>query len=134
MSFKTTYILFGTLLVCLAFFGVTQYLKRLPGDANEYVLPSYHDKKDKKLTSDVDVVEVKRTKPTEQMLVFAKGEHGWEIRDPFKSPVHADDTAVDDLIRQVTNARKELQADTKQADLKQLGLDQPSRVITLKKG
>ena len=134
MNFKTTYYLFGALLVFLGLFGLTQFLKQRPGDDNEYVLASFHDRKDKQQTSDIDRVEIKRKRPKEETIVFVKGDNGWQIKEPFQTPVHADDSSVEDVIRQATQARRELQSDAQITDLNQLGLETPAAVVTLKKG
>lgn len=128
MNFKTTYILFGVLVAVLVVFGVTQLLGlQSPKDKSVYVLPTLHDKKKPIRSDDIDTVEIARGKPTEEKLIFYRTDQGWKLREPS---VRVDGYAVDRLIQQVIDAKKEEKADVAE-NLKQLGLDTPRTVVTL---
>ena len=65
MSFKTTYILFGILVVLLATLGVAVLVEPTPPEASTYVLPSAHRKDSELKADDVTRVEIKRNRPDE---------------------------------------------------------------------
>lgn len=128
MNFKTTYVLFGVFAAVLVLFGVTQLLNlQSPKDQSVYALPSLHDKKKPIRSDDIGTVEIARTKPAEETLVFYRTEQGWKLREPS---VRVDSYMVDRLVNQVIDAKKEEKADVTE-NLKQLGLDAPRTVITL---
>ena len=128
MNFKTTYTLFGILAAVLVVFGITQLLGlQSPKDKSLYALPSLHDKKKPIRSEDIGTVEIVRTKPTEEKLVFYRTDQGWKLREPS---VRVDTYAVDRLVQQVIDAKKEEKADVSE-NVKQLGLEAPGTVITL---
>src|SRR5438309_742772 len=131
MNFKTTYLLFGVLAVLFAVLGLVLYLDPTPADTSAYILPSAHDKNSELKEEDVDRVEVRRTKPKDETLVFVREGKGWRVAEP--RPMRADAFAVDGLVRQVLGAQREKDADTPAA-LSQWELDPPNETVTLKKG
>lgn len=132
MSFKTTYALFVVLLLSLGALGLTQYLKKPQGKGGDFLLPSFHERVDPAKTDNVDTVEIQRLRPEEPAIVLVRDQHGWKIQEPFKHPVHAESFPVEDLIRQVTQARKE-KGDVRN-DPTQYGLEPPAAIVTLKQG
>jgi hypothetical protein len=134
MSFKTTYFLFATLVVLLVIFGVALWKNDEAGkDVSGYVLQNVHDPAHPVKTEDVDQVVIERKSPKEETLTFVKDPEtkNWQITTPRK--LRADSFAVNDLIRQVFDARRDEKAD-KPANLKQWDLDPPNATVTFKKG
>jgi hypothetical protein len=128
MNFKTTYILFGIFAAVLVVFGVTQLLGlQSSKDKSVYALPTLHDKKKPIRSDDIGTVEIARTRPTEEKLVFYRTDQGWKLREPS---VRVDGYAVDRVIQQVIDAKKDEKADVTE-NLKQFGLDAPRTVVTL---
>jgi hypothetical protein len=132
MNFKTTYILFGVLVALIATLGVALYLEPTPPEASNYVLPSSHRKDSEIKPDDVTRVEIKRTRPAEETLVFERDADGktWHITKP--STLRADSFAVTGLVRDVLDAQRETTADSPPS-LKDAGLDPPAEVITVAK-
>jgi hypothetical protein len=128
MNFKTTYILFGVFAAVLVVLGVTQLLGlQSPKDTSVYALPSLHDKKKPVRSDDIGAVEIARTQPAKEKLVFYHTDQGWKLREPS---VRVDNYMVDRLINQIIDAKKEEKAAVTQ-NLKQFGLDNPKAVATL---
>src|SRR5262245_4392735 len=118
MNFKTTYILFGVLLVLLAVFGVTQLAGlRNTGDKSASVLPSAQ--KAKVQARDIESVEIDRQRPKAEKLVFYKDDAGWHLKEPN---VRVDSYPVERLIDQVLRARVDEKADVPDS-LAAAGLD-----------
>jgi hypothetical protein len=133
MSFKTTYFLFGALVVILAVFGVALW-KYDEGDGGRdtgYVLAAAHDPARPIKTEDITEVVIDRKVPREETITFVKDPETsrWQISTPRK--LRADTFAVNDLIRQVFDARRDEKAD-KPTTLKAWDLDPPNETITLK--
>jgi hypothetical protein len=134
MNFNKTWILFGVLgALVLVFIGIVALTP--PKKADEtYVLPSLKAADNPVALKDVDTVVIERTAPKDEKIVFEhdKEDDRWRMTEPF--PLHdtrVDKGAVDRLVDQVMNARKDTQADVNN-DLKQWGLDKPEAVVTLK--
>lgn len=130
MNFKTTYILFVVLVLVLAAFGLTQLwgLKQ-PKEKGLYVLPSLNDARNPTRTEDIQTVEIERSRPTAEKLVFYRSEQGWKLKQPA---VRVDGYQVDRVIDQVRGARRDEKADVT-SNLQQFGLDQPATTVTLRK-
>jgi hypothetical protein len=131
MNYKTTYILFGVLVGILVLVGLVLLIEPTPYvDTSRYVLPSAHDKK--AITSDaVTRVEIERTRPDPQTIVFERDadSNRWSIIQP--RPYRANASVVEGLVRQVLEA----QSDAKAAippDRKAAELDPPAEIVTLK--
>jgi hypothetical protein len=136
MSYKTTYILFGLAVLLLGGFLVTLwYGNPTTPETSEYVLQSVRNKANPLKQEDVDRVEVERNRPEKDQvkIVFVKDPETkqWKITEPRN--YRADRWAVEDLVRQVYDARKDPTAD-KLTKLSEVGLDPPAGVITLKQG
>lgn len=131
MSFKTTYILFGILILVVGVFALTQITHKQPPSDVAYVLPTLHD--DKITASDITSVEIQTFEPKykPQDLVFTRTDSGWQIKDPN---VRADHVAVDQVVSDVMRAAREKEGVDVTSDLKQYGLEPPAATITLKKG
>jgi Domain of unknown function (DUF4340) len=132
MSFKTTYILFGILILLLVAFGVKQTLGTKPGE-ELYVM---NDLRQAKVTADdIDTLEIDRARPKEEKLVFVldRASKHWKMTQPFEA--RADSDAVNGVIRNVINARKEERGKADlTSDLEKFGLQPPAEVIVLKQG
>ncbi len=130
MSFKTTYILFGILVILLAAFGLSQLFGPKPGEA-DYVLADLRAAKVG--AEDLDGVEIERKRPTEEKIAFARdaAHKRWKMVQPYAA--RADSDAVSQMIRNVIAARKEEKADVT-PNLEKFGLKPPAEVIILRKG
>lgn len=80
--------------------------------------------------ADIDTVEITRTEPVAETLVFKKNAGKWELTAPFAAKVDAQ--AVDGLVRDLFEATPTTFKDLT-TNLKVHGLDNPVKV-TLKKG
>jgi hypothetical protein len=133
MNFKTTYILFGVLVVLLVGLGVALWKGPTKADTSAYVLPQMREAANPLNPGQVERVEIRRTRPAEETLVFERvpGGERWKITQP--RALRADDTAVNDLVRQIYDARREEKSD-EPAKLADWGLEPPAEVITLTAG
>jgi Domain of unknown function (DUF4340) len=130
MNFKTTYTLFGVLILLLVVFGITQFAGlRSQTDKSVYVLPSMHERKGPVEAKDIERVEIDRHRPKEEKLVFYRGESGWQLKEPS---VRVENYLVDRVIDQVIRARVEEKADVPES-LSATGLDKPAETVTLTK-
>ncbi len=132
MSFKTTYILFAVLAVVLGVFAFALFLGPTPTDTSTWVLPSAHSEANPLPDRDIDHVEIERNRPDDQKgkIVLVRENNTWRITEP--RDYRADRFAVEDLIRQVLEARRETQSDVSN-NPGQYGLEPPAAVVTLKK-
>jgi hypothetical protein len=131
MNFKTTYVLFGILVVMLVAFTVVVW--RYGGevtDTSNYLLPGVHDPASPVKAENVTSVEIRWTEPA-QTLAFRRSAEGkrWEITEP--RPLRANNTSIDGLIQQLFDAQRDLKSGPL-TNLKDLGLDPPHEVITLR--
>lgn len=135
MNFKTTYILFGVLVVLLLMLGVALFTEPGPKEASNWALPSVHRKDTEIKAEDVTRAEIKRTtdKGQAETIVFERDADGktWRVTEP--APLRANSTEVTGLVRDVLDARRDAEADTPHS-LKDFGLDPPGEVVTLTKG
>ncbi|HEY7313077.1 MAG TPA: DUF4340 domain-containing protein [Gemmataceae bacterium] len=133
MNFKTTYILFGILAVVLALIAYALFVGPSPTDTSDWVLPSIQDKGPTPLpTKDIDRVEIERNRPDDQKtkIVLVREGDVWKITEPRE--YRADRIAVEDVIRQVHDARRDKRSDAANKP-SQYGLEPPAVIITLKK-
>jgi hypothetical protein len=132
MNFKTTYILFGILAVVLGIFIYTLFVGPSSGDSSAWVLPNMHNEANPFPTKDIDRVEIDRHRPSEEKIVLVRdaASESWRIVEP--RDYRADKFAVEDLLRQIYDARRDTRADVTN-DPKAYGLEQPAAVITLQK-
>lgn len=133
MNLKTTLVLFGVLAVALGVLALTQLLGvGRAGDQSDYLFPEIHKKGKTVEAKDIDTVKIEHAAPSQQgTFVFTRKDDGtWDMQQPASYRV--DRFQVDSLVSQVLDARREKSETT--SDLKETGLDQPSFVVTLKKG
>src|SRR5436309_1168195 len=130
MNFKTTYLLFGLLAVLLVVFAVALWKGEPASDNTLWVLPGMHSKASPFNTDEVDRVTIERSRPGQETIVFERDPEGkgWRITQP--RPLRADAGHINELIRQVHDARREEQAD-RPSGLKEWGLEPPAEVVTL---
>src|SRR6266852_4641812 len=132
MNLKTTYILFGIVIVVLLVVGLLQiFSPKSPTQGSEWVFPDLVSKEGTSNPSDMDSLRVERTgKDKSENLLFVRGDKGWELREP--SSLRVDNYQVEDLVRKLMSAKRE---DTKTStNLADYGLDDPAVVLTLQKG
>jgi hypothetical protein len=128
MNFKTTYLLFGLLLVVLLAFGIALWMGPTEG-TSAYVLPSMHSGSSPVTDEDVTRVEIDRARPEGEKIVFVKDPQTkkWRITEPVAC---AADYLVGTLVRDVYGAKRDPQSEPSN-DLKQYGLEPPAVVVTL---
>lgn len=130
MNFRTTYILFGTLAVLLAFAAFSLLTGPKPGEEG-LLLTTF--KKDNIQTKDVNRVAIDRKLPTESRMVFVRVDGDrWKLEEPYTARV--DSQQVDKLIGDLLNARKETKDIDLTSNLSQFGLDHPAATVTLSAG
>jgi hypothetical protein len=133
MNFKTTYLLFGVLLVLVGTLVLVQVLGTKSSDTTGYVLPSAQ--KDKVEAKDIDRVEIDRAaqkdKPAVKLVFVRDPVRGnqWQVEEPVKT--RADNTTIDQLVGQVLRLSKEEQAADVTNDQKKFGLEPPQAVVTI---
>jgi hypothetical protein len=136
MNFKTTYILFGVLFGLLVVFSLVMFLTPPKPIDQAYVLPSLHDPREPVETKNIDSLTIERTSPKSENIAFDhdKDSGRWSMTRPFAlKDYRVDRGAVDRVVDEVMNARREQNADVS-SNLKDWGLDSPAVVITLHKG
>ncbi|HEY8503872.1 MAG TPA: DUF4340 domain-containing protein [Gemmataceae bacterium] len=129
MNFKTTYILFGLLLVLLLgvvlslFFGGS-------GGGEGYLLPALKAAGVK--PEEVNTLEIEQTRAGPAKLVFTRAPDGrWELTEPVKARV--DSGLIDRIVREFLTARVEANAEVT-SSLALHGLENPTASVTLRKG
>ncbi len=129
MNFRFTAILFGAVVLGVAILALVTYFDSDKSVGDGLVGPFT---KTGLKESDVDTLEILRSEPTEEKLVFTKlGDGKWELRQPVVAKV--DPAAVDSLIRALFGAKPARYAGLTE-NLAQHGLAKPSVRITLKRG
>jgi hypothetical protein len=132
MSFRTTYILFGVLLAELLVFGLFQAFSVRPGD-DLYAMPTLRKARNlnKDFDKDFKTVEIERTRPTAEKIVFTRGDDGhWKMTQPTEAHVEGDDT-VSGIIQQVVETHRDDRVPDPGRNLKERGLDNPATTVTL---
>jgi hypothetical protein len=132
MNLKTTYILFGVLLLVLLVFAATQFsgCDKAGGDKEGYLFADLIDKKSGRPDAkDIDTLRIERP-AAKQTIVFTHEKTGWQMTEPYH--LRTDNFAVSQVVDQVVGARRE-QSDIS-SSLGQYGLDEPRTVVTFKKG
>jgi Domain of unknown function (DUF4340) len=126
MNFKTTYLLFGTLVVLLGLAAFTLLTGPKPG--SEGLLLAKLKSAD--VTTDkVTRVTVERTQPTESKLVFVKDGKQWKLERPYTAKL--DNGQVERMIGDLLNARTETKGADLSGNLAAFGLDFPAMTVTL---
>jgi hypothetical protein len=130
MSFKTTYVLFGTLFTILVAFALTQIFGlRKPGEADDYAFPSLHGgTRSKFVAKDITTVVIERNKPEPEKFVFVRQAQGWRMTEPYSFV--AKEEEIERLLGDVANAKKQ-RADLS-SSLAEYELEHPHYVVTLK--
>lgn len=134
MNLRTTYILFGAVVVVLvAFVLVLTFGTR--GDSEDYLFAEFHDKSAKseelaKIKQEVDKVEIERLSPSGETLVFEKEGTTWALTKPYRAKI--DSGLIDRLVGSLVDVRLEKKAPP--TSLSQAGLDSPSAAISLRRG
>src|SRR5687768_4704081 len=126
MNFRLTAILFGVVAVLVAGLLVAALIDDTP-PADAALLDLGKAKPE-----DIDTVELVRTEPTEQRLVFVRVEKdNWELREPSGPKVEGFQVSnlVRDLLALKPTPFAELPGGTTEA-----GLNPPTLKVTLKKG
>jgi hypothetical protein len=131
MNVKTTYVLFGLLVVIFAIFAIVLFYDPGSKDLGNYVLPQFHAEKEPLKVEDIDRVEIQRNEPNRPTIVLQReGSKQWLITEPLKA--RADGAAVENLVRQLADATR-AKSDP-HPSLAAWGLEPPHEVITLSKG
>src|SRR6185437_13515562 len=133
MNFKTTYALFGILVVVLIAFIATLWIGPSSTESSNYVLPSMHAASGPLSADDITRVEINRTQSDaekNEKLVFVRDADSkrWRIVEP--RDYVADSPAIDKLVRQITEATLDPKADVVN-NPKRYNLETPAEVITL---
>jgi hypothetical protein len=124
MSFRTTALLFGVMLGVLWLFGLMLTYQRTRLDEG-FLLPTLA----KDRTAEIDTVTVEREG---HKYTFFKTARGWRLRlDDYPQELRAEDSKVDDIVRDLRGARKTEEADVTR-NLAQWGLDKPVEKVILK--
>jgi hypothetical protein len=131
MNLKTTYILFGVLLVVLVVFALVQLWKVSPTgtDQEGYLFADFHAKKAPVKTDEIDQVRIDRP-AANSSLVFKREKGAWQMTDPF--PARTDAYQVNRVVEEVSNAKRD--PSEIGTNLEQYGLKDPQLVVTIKKG
>jgi hypothetical protein len=132
MNLKTTYILFGLLVVVLLVLGLVQWFgPKTTAPGQDWVFPDLVGKKGDVKTDEVESVRVEKTKNGKtQSYLFVRSGSNWEMKEPHA--LRIDSNLVDNLVREVMSARRE-KGDVS-SNLGEYGLDEPAFVLTLHKG
>ncbi len=129
MNFRFTALLFAAVVLGITVLALVTYFDSDNAGTDGLVAPFT---KTGLKESDVDTVEIARTEPTEERLVFTKlGEGKWELSHPVVAKV--DSFAVESIIKMLFNA-KPTRYPSLTDNLAQHGLAKPTIRITLKRG
>ena len=131
MNFKTTYILFGALVLLVGVMLVSVWYHREDRKrTNEMLFPkAASEDKDKQIRADdVNRVVIQRKSPADSEVVFERGkDRAWRITAPLE--LRADSSRVTNMIESLLTAR--IDTDTRVESVKSAGLDSPQRIVTL---
>lgn len=128
MSFKTTYILFGVLLAVVGVLFLNSLIAPRTRDQQAFLLPSVHDILNPVKADDIERIEIVRTRPREERLLFYRDDKkNWKSKEP---EVRVTSSQVGQIVDQILRAKRDEHADMT-ADLRRFGLDVPAAVVTL---
>lgn len=135
MTFKTTYFLFGLLIVVLCVFNLAVMLAPIDAVTDPFLFPAAHEAATKVTAKEIVRVQLRHRKPTKQFIEFVaettgEGENAkkvWHMEEPAKYRVN--ETLVTTLINQVLDAKH--QQAKLDDQLEQWELDDPSIEISL---
>ncbi len=129
MNFRFTAILFAAVVLGISVLALVTYFDTGTAGRDGLVAPFTKTGLNE---STVDTVEIVRSQPTEERLVFSKiGDGKWELRQPVIAKV--DSFAVDSIIKMLFNA-KATRYPGLTDNLAAHGLGKPTIKITLKRG
>jgi hypothetical protein len=126
MNFKTTYVLFGVLIVMLAALGLVLYRGPTAPSGTGFVFADFQGDKAKFKTKDIDKVVIERKKPSESDIVFVKEADKWKMTEPRAVPT--DSSTVERLVEAILRTRIE---EVEVSGRKEAGLDVPKRIVKL---
>jgi hypothetical protein len=128
MNFKSTALLFGLLLGMLWLFGL-MLTSRKGTREEDLVFPSMHDSRD--LTIDqVEVVRKEKGKLKDK-FEFTREKDNWRMKEPpLAYSIRAEGFKVDQLVRQIKEARRDEEADVS-SDFAAYDLVDPPITVTL---
>src|SRR4051812_33963248 len=130
MNFKTTYVLFGALLLLLVIATVSLMTGGKPGEEGRVLASAAAADVTAK---DVTSLTLDRHAPTEQRLVFTRvGPRKWKLTEPYEARV--DGEQVERIVDEVLSLRKEEKPGDLSSNLANHGLDKPALVVTLTRG
>lgn len=126
MNFKTTYILFGSLLLLLAIAGFMLTTGPRPGDEG---LLLQGPRSFKLAAKDFDSFTIDRKSPQPETITFQRGaDQKWKLVKPIEA--RADSAAVDRAIDDLLSARREGKGEVAK-NLGELGLEPASLTLTI---
>ncbi len=129
MNFRFTAILFTAVVLGISVLALVTYFDSDKVDTDGLVAPFT---KTGLKESDVDTVEIARSEPAEERLVFSKiGDGKWELKQPVVAKI--DSFAVESIIKMLFNV-KAARYPGLTDNLAQHGLAKPTIRITLKRG
>lgn len=125
MNFKTTYILFGALVILLAIAAVSLLTGPKKGEEDK-LFPGLE-------AENVTRLVIERKQPVENKLVFVRtGKQTWKLEEPYAAQVNG--RQVESLVSGILSARTVTKNVELSRNLERHGLDQPSMVVTLDAG
>ncbi len=129
MSFKTTYVLFGILLVIVAVFGLALFFDPLPVDLDDFVFPSAQDKRNPIDADKVVRVVIERQRPSRETITLERdGQYNrWRLKGA--NPVEADRVLVKHMIEDILTAKRSEKVRLGAPD--KYGLASPAATVTL---
>ncbi|MFQ3592148.1 MAG: DUF4340 domain-containing protein [Gemmataceae bacterium] len=132
MNFKTTYVLFGLLVVMFIVLGIALFLGPTPPAGAGYLFPSMHNAATKIDVDKITRVTIQRKNPIGEDIVLEReaGSSRWRITEP--RDLFADDANAANLVLNLHSAKYDTEA--KPVSWRTAGLSSPSRIIHLEAG
>ena len=132
MNFKTTYVLFGLLVVMFIVLGIALFLGPTPPAGAGYLFPSMHNAATKIDVDKITRVTIQRKNPVGEDIVLerSEGSSRWRITEPRSLP--ADEANAANLVLNLHSAKYDTEA--KPVSWRTAGLNTPSRIINLEAG
>jgi hypothetical protein len=132
MNFKTTYVLFGLLIVMFAVLGIALFLGPTPPAGAGYLFPSIHNAATKIEVEKFNRVTIQRKNPAEDDIVLERDPETstWRITEPRN--LAADAAHVNNLVLNLHSAKYDTEA--KPVSWRTAGLYTPSRIVNLESG
>ncbi len=129
MNFKTTYVLFGLLILMLGLLALVLYEGPNKSAGTGYVFPVFHGKDKSVKSDDITRLVIERKTPSESAIVFERDEDkNWKMTEPKALPT--DSSAVSRLVEAIASGAVS-RTTTSRRSLKDAGLDSPTRIIKL---